>query len=76
MEKYDLTSAVVVTSDYHTRRTKLIFERVFKESEIELTYVASSSGETLGDFSMSTTMKEYVKLFGYFIGLYYLIDLE
>lgn len=78
MAKYDLTSAIVVTSDYHTRRTKVIFERVFKGSGMELTYVASvsASGETLGDFSMSKAMNEYVKLIGYLIGLYYFLDLE
>ncbi|MDN4495130.1 YdcF family protein [Ureibacillus aquaedulcis] len=76
MAKHDLTSAVVVTSDYHTRRSKMIFERVFKGSGIELTYVASASGETLGDFSMRMAAREYVKLVGYFFGLYYVIDLE
>ncbi|QGS69364.1 YdcF family protein [Oceanobacillus sp. 143] len=41
MENNQLTSAIIVSSDYHMRRTKLSFERVFKDTEIERTYVAS-----------------------------------
>jgi uncharacterized SAM-binding protein YcdF (DUF218 family) len=41
MEKEDIKSANIVTSDYHMRRTKLTFDSVFKDSNIQLHYVHS-----------------------------------
>ncbi|RHW39537.1 YdcF family protein [Lysinibacillus yapensis] len=75
MEKHQLNSAIVVTSDYHTKRTKFIFERVFEESGAELTFVAATPADSLGEFSWFTAFGEYVKLIGYYLGLYKFIDL-
>lgn len=36
MLKNDFKSAILVTSNFHTRRSKLIFERAFKENNLKL----------------------------------------
>lgn len=76
MEKYQFKSAIVVSSDYHMRRTKFIFDRVYNDKEMEFTYVASSHSGEVGDFSISVAFREYVKLVGYYLGMYKWIDLE
>lgn len=40
--KFD--SAIVLTSEFHTRRSKYIFNKVFKDTKIELTFVSSKNG--------------------------------
>ncbi|RHW39551.1 YdcF family protein [Lysinibacillus yapensis] len=76
IDKYSFNSAIVVTSDYHIRRTKLSFDRVFKDSQMEFVYVASASNGEIGQFSNKKALREYIKLIGYILGLYKLIDLE
>lgn len=75
MEKSGLESAIVVTSDYHTRRSKLSFDRVFSDSKIEYSIVASPTHGEVGDFSNRIAFKEYFKLVGYILGLYRWVDL-
>ncbi|KGR73979.1 YdcF family protein [Ureibacillus sinduriensis] len=75
MEKSGLDSAIVVTSDYHTRRSKLSFDRVFSDSRIEYSIVASPTDGELGGFSNQMAFKEYFKLVGYIFGFYRWIDL-
>ncbi|WNS82360.1 YdcF family protein [Domibacillus sp. DTU_2020_1001157_1_SI_ALB_TIR_016] len=66
------TSAIIVTSDYHMRRTKFIFEKVFRDSDISLSYAPTPSRYTLSDWwndeeSKRMVWKEYAKLAGYYI---------
>lgn len=65
-------SAIIVTSDYHTRRTKFVFEKVFRKSGISLSYASTPSRYNLSDWwndaeSKRMVWKEYVKLAGYYI---------
>ncbi|MFJ8234186.1 YdcF family protein [Ureibacillus sp. NPDC094379] len=76
LEKHQFNSSLVVSSDYHMRRTKLSFERVFKGLEMELTYVAAPVNGEVGEISFPTAIKEYIKLVGYTLGMYRFIDLE
>ncbi|GGF58821.1 hypothetical protein GCM10010912_00020 [Paenibacillus albidus] len=69
MQEHKFTSAIVVSSDFHMRRVKFNFERVYKKSGIELTYVGSPSGYNAkrwwsGSYSRETTFNEYVKMIG------------
>jgi uncharacterized SAM-binding protein YcdF (DUF218 family) len=79
MESYQLTSAIIVSSDYHMRRTKLSFERVFKDSEIERTYVAArqvmSDSLVMNKSEIHYTLSELTKYVGYSLGMYHFIDL-
>ncbi|WP_339281345.1 YdcF family protein [Paenibacillus sp. FSL H8-0282] len=69
MQLHGFNSAIVVSSDFHMRRVKLIFDRVYKKSGIELTYVGSPSGYNAKRWwsdrkSRETTFNEYVKMIG------------
>lgn len=69
MKEHDFHSAIVVSSDFHMRRVKFLFDRVYKKSDIELTYVASASGYNAKRWwsdrkSRETTFNEYVKMIG------------
>lgn len=69
MKEHDFKSAIVVSSEFHMRRVKLLFDRVYKKSEIELTYVGSVSGYNAKRWwsdrkSRETTFNEYVKMIG------------
>jgi uncharacterized SAM-binding protein YcdF (DUF218 family) len=69
MKEHNFKSAIVVSSDFHMRRVKLIFNRVYKKSDIELTYVGSDSGYNAKRWwsdrkSRETTFNEYVKMIG------------
>lgn len=72
-------SALVVSSDYHIRRVKLVFDQVYEGTDIELTYVASLRNEVTWYRDRANvwfTVKEFVKLPGYWLGLYRFVDLE
>ncbi|AIQ37487.1 hypothetical protein R50345_24365 [Paenibacillus sp. FSL R5-0345] len=69
MKEYDFQSAIVVSSEFHMRRVKFLFGRVYKKSDIELTYVSSASGYNAKRWwsdrkSRETTFNEYVKMIG------------
>jgi uncharacterized SAM-binding protein YcdF (DUF218 family) len=69
MEKHDFQSAIVVSSEFHMRRVKLLFDRAYKQSDIELTYVGSTSGYNAKRWwsdpkSRESTFNEYVKIIG------------
>ncbi|WP_410515114.1 YdcF family protein [Paenibacillus sp. BR2-3] len=73
MKEYDFTSAIVVSSDFHMRRVKFLFDRVYKKSGIELTYVSSktpyNSKRWWSDpYSRETTLIEYIKMIGNVFG--------
>lgn len=64
-------SAIIVTSPYHTRRTKLVFDRVFRNTDIELFYSAAPGsgfnvdGRCSGDNDRRLVRREYMKLVYY-----------
>lgn len=66
-------SAIIVTSPYHTRRTKLVFGRVFKNTGIELFYSAAPGsgfnvdGRCSGEHDRRLVRREYLKLVYYWI---------
>jgi uncharacterized SAM-binding protein YcdF (DUF218 family) len=69
MKEHDFKSAIVVSSEFHMRRVKLLFDRVYKKSDIELTYIGSASGYNAKRWwsdrkSRETTFNEYVKMIG------------
>lgn len=78
MEELEMNSAVVVTSDWHLKRSRMIFERVNNE-EYELTYVAALSerGEEWHERSYARMLwfREFYKIWGYRLGLYKFIDI-
>jgi uncharacterized SAM-binding protein YcdF (DUF218 family) len=66
-------SAIVVTSDYHMRRSRLVFEKAFKDADIRLVYCSSAAeGFTpakwwANSHGFKTVCSEYIKLIGYFV---------
>ena len=78
MEEYGFDSALVVTSDYHLKRSKMIFERI-NDDEYDLTYIAAlgEDGEAWHERSRATLLwfREFYKLWGYRLGLYKLINI-
>lgn len=73
MKEHGYTSAIVVSSDFHMRRVKLLFDRVYKGSGIELTYVSSETSYNASRWwsnhrSRETTFNEYVKMVGNVFG--------
>ncbi|MFD7521768.1 YdcF family protein [Paenibacillus chitinolyticus] len=74
IEKHAFKSVTVVSSDYHMRRVKLLFDRAFKDSGIQLHYVAAPDKNFTprkwwgNNKSLMVTFTEYLKLTGYFFG--------
>lgn len=73
MKEHGFTSAIVVSSDYHMRRVKFIFDHVYKKSGIELTYVGSPTSYNAkrwwsDSYSRETTLTEYTKMIGNAVG--------
>ncbi|OMD98688.1 hypothetical protein BSK54_22055 [Paenibacillus odorifer] len=69
----NFSSAIVVSSDFHMRRVKFNFDRVYKNSGIEITYIGVESGYNSkswwsNKYSRETTFDEYVKLAGNILG--------
>lgn len=82
MEANDWDSAIVVTSDYHTRRTRLSFERVNEDYGYDLTYVSAhiyNDGVVIpyNDHpnNQNYALLEIPKYYGYLLGLYNWIDM-
>src|SRR5699024_3413213 len=78
MGKYDFNSALVVTSDYHLKRSKMIYDRV-NNGQYELTYIAAV-GPNAEQCNVRTVDKRHLfselyKLWGYRQGLYNFIEL-
>jgi|SRR5699024_530975 len=78
MEELGMESAIVVTSDFHLKRSRLVFERV-NDEQYDLTYVAalSENGEKWHERSYARLLwyKEFYKIWGYRLGLYKVVDL-
>lgn len=85
MEANHFTSAIIVSSDYHMLRTKLIYDRVNRKYQYDLTYVAAyqlvegelvpwykvpQSTEGL-PYSTRFFQSEFLKYWGYLLGLYH-----
>ncbi|AIQ20121.1 hypothetical protein H70357_28005 [Paenibacillus sp. FSL H7-0357] len=73
MKQHGFTSAIVVSSDFHMRRVKFLFDHVYKKSGIELAYVGSESGYNAkrwwsDRYSRETTFNEYTKMIGNVFG--------
>ncbi|KWX84886.1 hypothetical protein AMQ83_28050, partial [Paenibacillus riograndensis] len=73
MKQHGFTSALVVSSDFHIRRGKRIFDHVYKHSGIEWTYVDWDSGYNdrgwwSDRYSRETTFNEYTKMIGNLFG--------
>lgn len=69
MQQHGFNSAIVVSSDFHMRRVKFIFDHVYKNSGIKLTYVSANSGYNAkwwwsDRYSRETTFNEYIKMIG------------
>lgn len=77
-------SAIITSSDYHMRRTKLIYDRVNKDYGFDLTYVAAYhlvDGELVTwqeapDYVQNIAQAEYWKYWGYLFGLYHFVNHE
>lgn len=82
MEENGFDSAIVTSSDYHMLRTKMIYERVNRDYDFELTFVAAYQvvdGELVtwdeaGNELKEVAKKEFWKYWGYLLGLYHFID--
>jgi uncharacterized SAM-binding protein YcdF (DUF218 family) len=74
-ESSDFSRLIVVTDPYHTFRTRLIFQSVFRDSGIKImVHPASghwydSSTWFLSRSGWNTTMLEYIKIIGFIFGL-------
>lgn len=80
MEDNGFDSAIIVSSDFHMLRTKLIYERLNKEYDFELTYVAAFQmidGEPTPwyDLNVDIGNQEFWKIWGYLLGMYHFFDL-
>jgi uncharacterized SAM-binding protein YcdF (DUF218 family) len=68
LEKDKAYSAIIVTSNYHMRRSRLVFNKVFAGTGIKLTYCASQAKRFkpnewfLDSYSRNTVLSEYAKL--------------
>ncbi|SIO19151.1 DUF218 domain-containing protein [Carnobacterium alterfunditum] len=83
MEENGFDSAIIVSSDYHMLRTKLIYERTNREYGYDLTYVAAYQlvdGEFIpwdeaGEDMEYVANLEFWKYWGYLLGLYHFFNL-
>ncbi|MFG6114884.1 YdcF family protein [Halobacillus sp. MO56] len=68
MKNNNLQSALVVTSDYHSRRSKITFDIIY-DDDITLSYSVAPSDfnpdDGISDWEHRTFVGEYVKLLGY-----------
>lgn len=77
MNGLDMDSALIVTSDYHIKRSKLIYDRL-NDGTFDFKYIAALSpdGLTWGERSNANSIwySEFKKTWGYMFGLYKFID--
>lgn len=73
MEDKDFESAIIVTSDYHLKRAKLIYERL-NDDEKTFTYIGSANLDGKSgldrDDAFSLWFGEFINTWGYRFGLY------
>lgn len=83
MDEEGFESAIIVSSDYHMLRTKMIYERINRNYDFELTYVAAYQvvdGLFVPWYEAGTGIKEvankeFWKYWGYLLGLYHFFNL-
>lgn len=83
MKENGFDSAIVVSSDFHMLRTKLIYERINQDYDFKLTYVAAYhlvEDELVPWYEAGSHMKraanrEFWKYWGYLFGLYHFFNL-
>ncbi|SFQ27130.1 DUF218 domain-containing protein [Desemzia incerta] len=83
MEDYEYDSAIIVSSDYHMLRTKMIYERVNENYNYNLTYVAAYHlvedefvpWYEAGTGTKAAANREFWKYWGYLLGLYHFFNL-
>ncbi|AIQ48994.1 hypothetical protein R70723_26130 [Paenibacillus sp. FSL R7-0273] len=73
MQEKKYTSAIVVSSNFHMRRTKFNFDNIYKNSDIQLTYVSSPTNFNASrwwsnQYSRGLIFEEYSKMLGNFLG--------
>ncbi|MGG3466124.1 YdcF family protein [Neobacillus pocheonensis] len=77
LKSYPIHSAIVVSSNYHMKRVKMIFDRDFKNSEIKLYYSGAKDRYFnrakwwKNNKSIMITISEYIKMLGYALGKNY-----
>lgn len=81
MEQHGWKTAIVVTSDFHTRRTKMAFERAKRNKDLKFIYVSAYPKQSDYKNSYLTykinrkwALYEIYKYWGYWLGSYYYID--
>ncbi|MGX7108540.1 YdcF family protein [Facklamia miroungae] len=82
MEEKGWQSALVVTTDYHTRRTRLAFERASRGKDFVFYYVSAHLKNRQGEEvaypespkALRIMASEVYKYIGYLLKLYYWID--
>lgn len=82
MKKHNWRTAIVVTSDYHSKRTKLVFDRLNKDKKYKFTFVSALMKEkgrfvSYKEYTANSiiAINEVIKYIGYKIYLYKLLDL-
>lgn len=75
MDDQHFESAIVISTDYHMRRVKMNFNRVFKNDNTQLLFIGSKTGY-ISNFwwsqkhSLKMTIAEYVKIIGNVLGIH------
>jgi len=75
LEEQGFKTALVVSSNYHMRRVKYVFDKEFKNTGIALTYVAAADPNFdpahwwENNESCLYVFNEYIKFVGYILGL-------
>jgi uncharacterized SAM-binding protein YcdF (DUF218 family) len=73
MKEHNFSSAIVVTSDYHSRRTKMTFDAVYG-NDIQLSYSFAKSyfnpEDGLTERETETAFTEYIKMIAYWPHLF------
>ncbi|MGG4145037.1 YdcF family protein [Paenibacillus algorifonticola] len=75
MNQHGLSSAIVVTSDFHMRRARYLFEQTFEDGHFQLTYASYESPQFSAakwwssKTSLMITGNEYIKLGGNWLGI-------
>ncbi len=73
IEENGFTSAIVITSDYHMRRSRLVFKKEFRGTDVRLVYCSAADPEFNPSkwwadwYSRNKVMTEYIKIAGYFV---------
>ncbi|MFC3884791.1 YdcF family protein [Bacillus songklensis] len=74
VQKLKFRSAIVVSSNYHMRRVKMLFDREYKHGHVSLSYASAADPNFNPEHwwssnkSLMTTITEYIKLAGYALG--------